>query len=130
MKKQVVIKLLTVAIILALCMSLSGCNENLRWYPVYKAALIGSLAGVIVGHQYDEDCAGAVTGAIIGGTGCFLRQVDDLKDGKNVTVNITNNEGKIIQVALKYKNGFYVCPHGERYSTLPSHEELRVVFGL
>ena len=122
--------IIAVIIILALCMSLCGCNENLRWYPVYKTALVGGLVGTIVGHQHDEDCAGAVVGAIVGGTGCFLKQVDELQDVENVTVNVTNNEGKIIQVVLRYKDGFYICPHGERYNTLPSQEELRVVLGL
>ena len=130
MKKQAFIKLTTTIIILSLCMSFCGCNENLRWHPVYEAALVGGLVGTIVGHQHDEDCAGAVVGAIIGGTGCFLKQVDELKDEENVTINVTNNEGKTIQVALKYKDGFYICPHGEHYNTLPSQEELRVVFGL
>jgi len=111
-------------------MSFCGCNENLRRYPVYKAALVGGLVGTIVGHQHDEDCAGAIVGAIVGGTGCFLKQVDELEDEENVTINLTNNEGKIVQIALKYKDGFYICPHGERYKTLPNQEELRVVFGL
>ena len=130
MKKQAGTKLTALIIILALCISLSGCNENLRWYPVYKAAIVGGLVGTIVGHQHDEDCAGAVAGAIIGGTGCLLKQIDELKEAENITLNITNNEGKAVQIALKYKDGFYICPHGERYSTLPNQEELRVVFGL
>ena len=130
MEKQAFIKLISVVIILALCMSICGCNENLRLYPVYKAALIGGLVGAFVGHQHDEDCTGAIVGAIVGGTGCYLKQVDELKEAENITLNVTNNEGKIIQVALKYKDGFYICTNGEQYNSIPSQEELRVVFGL
>lgn len=108
MKKQVFIKLIVFLISLTLFISLCGCNENLRWYPVYKPALVCGLAGTIIGHQYDKDGIGTVVGGIVGSIGSFLKQADELKETEKVTLNVTNNESKTIQVALKYKDGFYI----------------------
>ncbi len=118
------------ALIVALGLSLCGCSEGLKWHPVYNAALIGGVVGVIVGHQYDEDCQGAAIGAAIGATGCFLKQVDELAAAEEVVVEVASENGSIVPVVLKKKEGTYFCPNGERYNTLPSQKELRVIYGL
>lgn len=113
-----------------LCLSLSGCNEGIKWHPVYNAALIGGAVGLIVGHQYDEDCQGAAIGAAIGATGCYLEQADDLAMAENIVIEVASENGSLVPVVLKKMDGIYICPNGECYRQLPSQEELRVVFGL
>ncbi len=113
-----------------LCLSVCGCNEDMKWHPVYEAALIGGVVGLVVGHQYDEDCQGAAIGAAIGATGCYLKQYDDLALAEDVIVEVANENGSIVPVVLKKMEGIYICPNGEHYSRLPGQEELREVYGL
>jgi hypothetical protein len=113
-----------------LTLGVSGCYEGMKWHPVYNAALIGGVVGVIVGHQYDEDCKGAAIGAAIGALGCFLDQADDLALAEDVVVEVASENGSIVPVVLKKKEGIYLCPNGESYRQLPSQEQLRIIFGL
>lgn len=113
-----------------LILGVSGCYEGMKWHPVYNAALIGGVVGVIVGHQYDEDCRGAAIGAAIGALGSFLEQADDLTMTEDVVVDVASENGSIVPVVLKKKEGIYLCPNGESYHQLPSQEELRIIFGL
>ena len=108
----------------------SGCYEEMKWHPVYNAALIGGVVGVIVGHQYDEDGQGAVIGAAVGAMGSFLEQSDDLAMAEDVVVEVAGENGSIMPIVLKKKDGIYFCPNGEFYNHLPDQEELRIVFGL
>ena len=130
MKTRFLRKLIVCTLMGALGLSLCGCYEGMKWHPVYNAALIGGVVGVIVGHQYDKDGQGAAIGAAIGATGCFLSQVDELAMAEDVVIEVASRNGSVIPVVLKKKDGVYFCPNGERYSQLPSQEELRVVYGL
>ena len=122
---------LTVSVfIVMLPLGVSGCSEGMKWHPVYNAALIGGVVGVIVGHQYDEDCKGAAIGAAIGALGSFLEQTDELAVVENVVVEVASGDGSIVPVVLKKKEGIYICPNGESYHQLPSEEQLRIIFGL
>ncbi len=118
------------ALILTSVFSLYGCNEGMKWHPVYDAALIGGVVGVVVGHQYDEDCKGAAIGAAIGAAGCYLNQYDELASADDVVIEVAGVDGSITPVVLRKQDGVYVCRNGERYDQLPSQEELRLVYGL
>ncbi len=122
--------LLINALIVVLCLSICGCNKGMKWHPVYEAALIGGVVGVVVGHQYDEDCQGAAIGAAIGAAGCYLKQYDELASVQDVVIEVASEDGSIVPVVLKRKEGIYICPNGEHYSKLPGQEELREVYGL
>jgi hypothetical protein len=113
-----------------LCLSVCGCTEGMKWHPVYEAALVGGVVGLIVGHQYDEDCQGAAIGAAVGAAGCYLKQYDELASAQDVIIEVACEDGSIVPVVLKEKEGIYFCPNGERYNRLPDQEELRQVFGL
>ena len=113
-----------------MCLSVCGCNEGMKWHPVYEAALIGGVVGAIVGHQYDEDCQGAAIGAAIGATGRYLEQYDELAVSEDIVIEVACDNGSIVPVVLKKKDGIYICPNGERYNRLPNQQELRVVYGL
>jgi hypothetical protein len=65
-------------IIMSLLVSLlSGC-EGMKYHEICMSAAGGALLGWIVGHQYDEDGAGAAIGAGIFASGDFLKQLDEL----------------------------------------------------
>ncbi|MBN2183226.1 MAG: hypothetical protein JW715_15050 [Sedimentisphaerales bacterium] len=113
-----------------LFLSVCGCNEGMKWHPVYEAAIVGGIVGAIVGHQHDEDCKGAVIGSAIGALGRYLEQYDNLAGAEEVVVEVASEDGAVIPVVLKKKDGTYFCPNGEHYNKLPSQEELRVIFGL
>jgi hypothetical protein len=117
-------------LILTLSLSLCGCNEGMKWHPVYNAALIGGVVGAVVGHQYDDDCEGAAIGAAIGAVGVYLEQYDELASADEVIVEVAGTNGSITPVVLKKHDGVYICRNGERYNQLPSQEQLRVVYGL
>jgi len=115
---------------ITVALSVCGCNEGMKLRPVYDAAVIGGVVGVIVGHQYDEDCRGAVIGAAIGAAGVYIEQYDELASADDVVIEVAGTNGSIVPVVLKMHNGVYICRNGERYNRLPSREELRVVYGL
>ncbi len=117
-------------LILTSILSLCGCNEGMKWHPVYNAAVIGGVVGAVVGHQYDDDCKGAAIGAAIGGIGVYLEQYDELASADEVIVEVAGTNGSITPVVLKKHNGLYICRNGERYNQLPPQEELRRVYGL
>jgi hypothetical protein len=71
------ISLVVVTLCVVLC---SGCGNELKYHNIYMAGAVGALVGVIVGHQSDEDAAGAAVGAALFATGEWLRQVDELND--------------------------------------------------
>jgi len=121
---------LILTLTLTLFLSLFGCNEGMKWHPVYNAALIGGVVGLVVGHQYDDDCEGAVIGAAVGAVGCYLKQVDELASPENVVIEVAGTNGSIIPVVLKKQDGIYICPNGERYNRPPSQEELKLIYGL
>jgi hypothetical protein len=122
--------LLICVMIVVLCLSVCGCEEGMKWHPVYDAALIGSVVGLVVGHQYDEDCQGAAIGAAVGAAGSYLKQYDELASVKDVVVEVASEDGSIVPVVLKKREGIYICPNGEHYNKLPGQEQLREVYGL
>lgn len=122
--------LLLYALILTSVLSLCGCNEGMKWHPVYDGALIGGVIGTIVGHQYDDDCKGAAIGAAIGALGAYLEQYDELASADDVVIEVAGTDGSITPVVLKKHEGIYICRNGESYNRLPSQEELRLVYGL
>jgi hypothetical protein len=70
------------SLLIALC---SGCATTgsrgggleLKYHNIYMASLVGGVVGLIVGHQSDEDAAGAAIGAAVFGVGEFLNQLDN-----------------------------------------------------
>jgi hypothetical protein len=123
-------KSLIYVLLLTMVLSLFGCNEGMKWHPVYNAALIGGVVGLVVGHQSDNDCKGAAIGAAIGAAGNYLSQVDELASAENVVIDVACTDGSIVPVVLKKHNGIFICQNGERYNRVPSQDELKLIYGL
>ena len=137
-KRKYMAIVLVTSVALGLC---GGCNEgnsNMKLNPIYTQTLVGALVGGIVGYQSDEPGEGAAVGAVIFGVGELLHQIDqEHKDrehqdecGKEVVVEIHNDNGSVTPVRLKRKDCAYVGPKGERYEELPTEEQLKPIYGL
>jgi hypothetical protein len=47
----------------------------------------------------------------------------------SITVWITNSNGSRISIKLAKEGPYYVGPRGEYYTSMPTNEQLRVVYG-
>lgn len=135
-----------IALVTSVVLGLGGCGgENhsndcngLKLHPIYSSTLTGALIGGIVGYQSDEPGEGAAVGAAIFGVGQLLHEIDrehkekehEDECGKEVVVEIHNENGSITPVRLKRKDCAYIGPKGERYEELPTEEQLKPIYGL
>lgn len=121
---------------------MSGCESDAG-----NTALIGTVIGAGIGALAGGDTEGAlIGGAIGGGVGYMIGNESDKKkteaktDAKiaevrasqNVeTIWITNSNGSQVAVKIrKEANGpGYFGPRGERYSSRPTEEQLKPVYG-
>ena len=144
--------LLTMILLGSILLTGTGC-QDIDASTVYHKALFGALVGVIVGHQSNEDGAGAAVGAAIFGVEGLLEEIDAnktskqvshyhdtcdqktpdptpvLSQGDKITIHITNNNGSTTPIELHRKDGFYVGPKGELYQELPTEEQLKAIYG-
>ena len=104
-------------------------------------ALAGAGLGAIIGHQSGHTAEGAAIGAGAGAVGGYIvgnekdkaamqNQVNAAQAQANtVIINVTNSNGSITPVTLTRQGNIYVGPKGEQYTTLPTEEQLRKVYG-
>ncbi|MGD9109775.1 MAG: hypothetical protein PVG93_02435, partial [Phycisphaerales bacterium] len=79
-------------------------------------AAVGGGAGYIIGNEQDKKKTES--------------EMEELRQEMNtVTVNVTNSNGSIIPVKLRKQGVGYIGPRGEYYSTLPTSEDLRPIYG-
>ena len=102
---------------------------------------IGTLAGAGIGQLAGGSTESTLIGAAVGaGAGYMLGNESDKKKAaaerdyiqqemNTVTANITNSNGSISQVKLRRHGVGYIGTRGEYYSTMPTEEQLRVVYG-
>lgn len=50
--------------------------------------------------------------------------------GETVVINIQNDNGSYTPVTLRYVDGWYVGPRGERYLSRPTEDQLKAIYGL
>lgn len=114
----------------------AGCESDAQ-----TGSAIGALAGAGIGQLAGGDTESTLIGAAVGaGTGYILGNESDKKKAQaerdytrqemnTVTVNITNSNGSVSQVRLRKHGVGYVGTRGEYYSTLPTDDQLRPVYG-
>lgn len=132
-------KLLTIAAILVICLGIifmAGCESCAQ-----SGSAIGALFGAGVGQLIGGDTESTVVGAAVGGaTGYMLGNEEDKRlaraervhirnEMKYVTVNITNSNGSVSRVRLRRYGVGYIGTRGEFYSSLPTEDQLRPVYG-
>ena len=118
----------------------AGCETDAQ-----SNALIGSGIGVGVAALTGGDSGDLMTGAAIGGgAGYIVGNESDKKKGQQrtdaqlaairaeqniVSVWITNTNGSKQEVRLRKSGPNFIGPRGEVYSTMPTEEQLRQVYG-
>ncbi|MDO8730439.1 MAG: glycine zipper domain-containing protein [Candidatus Omnitrophota bacterium] len=110
-----------------------------------KTAGLGTLAGAglgaIIGHQSGHTAEGALIGAGTGAVGGYIlgnekdktqtqSQINAAQAQANtVIINVNNSNGSITPVTLTRQGNLYVGPRGEQYTSLPTEEQLRKIYG-
>ncbi len=111
----------------------TGCESDAQ-----TGALLGSGIGAGVGALAGGDTEATLIGAAVGGgAGYMLGNEGDKKKQSaqvqeqlnSVTIWITNSNGSKVPVKLRKSGPNYIGPRGEFYSTLPTEEQLRSVYG-
>ena len=114
----------------------AGCGSGAQ-----TGSVIGALAGAGIGQLAGGDTEATLIGAAIGGgVGYMLGNEGDKKNAQadrdylrqemnTVLVKVTNSNGSIVQVPLRRQGVGYVGTAGEYYSTLPTEDQLRPVYG-
>ena len=119
---------------------MAGCESDAG-----TGALLGSGIGAGVGALAGRDTEATLIGAAVGGgAGYMLGNEGDKKKAaaeaandrnvlqqemNTVTVWITNSNDSKIPVKLTKSGPNYIGPRGETYSTMPTEEQLRTVYG-
>lgn len=132
-------KLVTILMVVAVSLGstfVAGCGSGAQ-----TGSVIGALAGAGIGQLAGGDTEATLIGAAIGGgVGYMLGNEGDkinaqadrdyLRQEMNtVLVKVTNSNGSIVQVPLRRQGVGYVGTAGEYYSTLPTEDQLRPVYG-
>ncbi len=128
--------IITLAALLAMGMLIAGC-ENDAGNQALLGAGLGAGIGAIAG-----DSDGALTGAAIGaGAGYLLGSGSDKQKAQQqeigqiraeqqvVSVWITNSNGSKFEVKLRRSGPNYIGPRGETYTSMPTEDQLRPVYG-
>ncbi len=132
MLKKVLISTLSLAVISGLALFV-GCKTEAQ-----TGTAIGALAGAGIGQLAGGDTESTLIGAAIGaGAGYIIgNEADKKKSTQNEPnstgtqiVNVTNSNGSVTPVRLTRQGSYYIGPKGERYTTLPTQEQLKSAYG-
>ena len=126
----------------------SGCTTTGRGAAIGAGAgtALGAASGAIIGHQSGHTGEGALIGGLVGAaagtaTGAAVghanqrnREQDAAiaqaqQDANTQIVNVKNSNGSITPVRLVRQGATWVGPRGEVYTSLPTEEQLRSVYG-
>ncbi|MHC4645862.1 MAG: glycine zipper domain-containing protein [Planctomycetota bacterium] len=131
--------LITIGIAVAAAVGLalvSGCESDAQ-----TGSAVGALTGAAIGQMAGGDTESTLIGTAIGGIAGYMigNEGDKAKareerycmrqEMNTVLVKVTNRNGSIIRVPLR-RHGFgFLGTRGEYYSTLPTEDQLRPVYG-
>lgn len=131
--------LVTILVVVTLSLSMvfiASCESDAQ-----TGSVIGALTGAGIGQLAGGDTESTLIGAAVGGgIGYMLGNEGDRKmaqaereslhqEMNTVMVKVTNSNGSIIQVPLRKQGVGYIGTRGEYYSTLPTEDQLRPVYG-
>lgn len=140
-------KTICLVCIVSLSLILSGCAGEFTGSAGGDSAIMGGLLGAGAGQLIGGDTKATIGGAAIGaGAGYLLgaqqdkqRKAQEQTDARleqlernanEVRIDITNSNGSISTVVLvRDSYGNYFGPRGERYTSLPSEEQLSKIYG-
>ena len=121
----------------AVMLSSVGCSSmpDITGNKKADGGFIGGVIGALAGQLILGDTRGTLIGAAVGaGVGYVLTPKEDKPQDVKVSeefveVQVTNSNGSVIFVGLKKKGAGYIGPKGEYYSSLPSAEQLKPIYG-
>ena len=133
---------LMVLVAVSVCvMFVGGCETESQ-----NSALLGTAIGAGIGALAGGDTEGALIGGAIGGGVGYMagneseqkktqqktqQQIANVQAQQNTeTIWITNSNGSQTPVRLTRNGPGYIGPNGEHYSSLPTQEQLRQVYGM
>ena len=128
--------LLVVAVSVGLAFT-AGCESDAQ-----TGALVGTLAGAGIGQLAGGDTKSTLIGGAVGGGAGYMlgnegdkkktkAEIDAVRDEQNyVTVWITNSNGSQLPVKLRKEGPGFIGPNGERYSSMPTEEQLKQLYGM
>jgi len=135
--KRIVI---TICLMSGILLSTTGCESDAG-----NTGLLGAALGVGVGALTGGDSGDLLTGALIGGGAGYIvgnesdkakaRQATNAElarmraENNSVDVWITNSNGSKKPVRLHKSGPNYIGPRGEYYPSMPTNEDLRMVYG-
>jgi len=141
MVKQLVLKMVAAVIVISGLIVISGCQND-----AMTGGAIGSLAGAGIGQLAGGDTEATLIGAAIGaGAGYIFGNESEREKERERThaqmrhmrsemnsriVKVTNSNDSVILVKLRRQGAGWVGTAGEYYSTLPTSEQLRPVYGV
>lgn len=117
----------------------TGCESDAQ-----TGALVGTAIGAVAGQAIGGDTESTLIGAGAGAAGGYMIGNEQDKQkmkaeiaaareaasaANRMTVNITNSNGSITPVILRKQGNMWVGPKGEQYTTLPTEEQLKPVYG-
>ncbi len=135
MAKNVAIVLTAIVVNLSL-MLVVGCESDAQ-----TGTLLGSAAGAGIGALVGGDTKSTLIGAGLGGAVGYglgnegdkkktRAEIDSLRQQQNtVTVWITNSNGSKSPIVLRKSGPTYIGPQGETYTSMPTEEQLRQLYG-
>ena len=136
MTRQLV-QIMTVAVLTVFgVVFISGCQND-----AMTGATIGTLAGAGVGQLAGGDTEATLIGAAVGAGAGYIfgnererektqTQMQHMSAEMNTRlVRVTNSNNSVILVKLRRQGTGWVGTAGEYYSTLPTEDQLRPVYG-
>ncbi len=128
----------------ALLLQTTGCTTTQADQTTALGAGIGAGLGMILGNNMgggpNDRALGAAAGALVGGAlgRQYGRQLETQQQMNYLqqqqfmtTVWISNSNGSKTPVQLRMtEGGQYIGPRGEYYSSMPTEEQLRSVYGM
>lgn len=117
----------------------TGCESDAQ-----TGALVGTAIGAAAGQAIGGDTESTLIGAGAGAAGGYMigNEQDKQKmkaeiaaareaasTANTMTINITNSNGSITPVILRKQGNMWVGPRGEQYTTLPTEEQLKPIYG-
>ena len=136
MFKQLVLIMMPAIVAISGLVFIGGCQND-----AMTGGAIGSLAGAGIGQLAGGDTESTLIGAAVGaGAGYILGNESERKkthaqmqqmneDMNSRIVKVTNSNGSLILVKLRRQGFGWLGTAGEYYSTLPTEDQLRPVYG-
>ena len=123
-------------ILFGLVAYMAGCETKSQ-----TGAAVGAGAGALTGQAIGRNTEGTLIGAGVGAVGGYIignemdksderaRQAKDAEQANTCVINVTNSNGSVTPITLRRVGSVWVGPRGEQYSTLPTADQLRTVYG-